>query len=179
MAATTPSPVTTYHSLVTTFTTFLTVAIHTILYERSLYPASTFISARAYNFPVRQSRHPKVCQWILCAVSALEPHLLAGNVERVVMAIFDEQSEVLERFVFDLNQWPRVDAAEVLTEFEEGISGVDIEEQLRATMGRLAGCGAKLGDLPKGCTYTLAFELRDGADPPIGVGYLVQVMSQY
>ena len=66
----------TFASLVTTFTSFLTVAIHTILYERGIYPASTFLSARKYNYPVRQNRHPKVCRWINDAVAAVEAELL-------------------------------------------------------------------------------------------------------
>jgi len=54
----------TYQSLLTTFSDFLTVAIHTILYERAIYPPSTFISTRKYNFPVRQNRHPRVCRLV-------------------------------------------------------------------------------------------------------------------
>lgn len=71
-----PPPLNTYASLVSTFASFLTVAIHTILYERSIYPEASFLSARKYNFPVRQNRHPKVCSWINDAVAAVEAELL-------------------------------------------------------------------------------------------------------
>ena len=62
----------TYDAVVSAFSDFLTVAIHTILYERDIYPQSSFIKARKYNYPVRQSRHPKVCKWIQDAVAAVE-----------------------------------------------------------------------------------------------------------
>lgn len=78
-----------YASLVSFFTTHLTVCIHTILAARSIYPASTFIRARAYNYPVMQSRHPGVCEWINDAVAAVEAELLKGTVARVAMVIFE------------------------------------------------------------------------------------------
>lgn len=62
----------TYRAVVSAFSDFLTVAIHTILFERDIYPKNSFLRARKYNYPVRQSRHPKVCQWIQDAVAAVE-----------------------------------------------------------------------------------------------------------
>ena len=66
----------TYHAIVAAYSDFLTVAIHTILYERKIYPPTTFIKARKYDYPVRQNRHPKVCQWIMDAVAAVEREML-------------------------------------------------------------------------------------------------------
>ena len=167
---------TNFQSILQTFTDFLTVAIHTILYERGIYPADTFISTRKYNFPVRQNRHPKVCSWINDAVSSVSALLLKGTVRRVVVVIYSQDLEVMERFLFDVERFPVVDPKEAFTEFEarEGqgdlkISVTDVEEQLRATIRRLAYTGSKMAPLPEGCTYTVAVELRDQVDPPIGV----------
>jgi|SRR5450432_650920 mitotic spindle assembly checkpoint protein MAD2B len=171
----------TYQALLTTFSDFLTVAIHTILYERSIYPPMTFISTRKYNFPVRQNRHPKVCKWITDAVTAVESEMQKGTVSRVAVVIYSPDAKPLERFMFDVSSFPEVPPVEALTEFEEAQEGeggnattwkvnlVDVEEQLRATVRKLAYCGSKLGTLPEGCTYTVAVELKDKADPPIGV----------
>jgi mitotic spindle assembly checkpoint protein MAD2B len=170
-----------YQSLITAFADFLVVAIHTILYERGLYPQETFLLTRAYNFPVRQNRHPLVCKWVLDAVAAIESQLLKGTVRRVAFVIYSQQQEVLERFMFDVSSFPVVPEQERLTEFEgteewEGEGGeqwsmnkIDVGEQLRATIRKLAYCGGKLGHLPHDCTYTIAVELRDTAEPPIGV----------
>ena len=65
-----------YDSVVAVFGDFLTVAIHTILYERGIYPQASFITALMYNCPVKQSRHPKVCNWIQDAVAAVEDEML-------------------------------------------------------------------------------------------------------
>jgi mitotic spindle assembly checkpoint protein MAD2B len=172
----------TYQSLLTTFSDFLIVAIHTILYERAIYPPTTFISTRKYNFPVRQNRHPKVCKWIMDAVAAVESELQKGTVNRVAVVIYSRDAIPLERFMFDVSSFPEVPAGELLTEFEnrdaeggqQGRSGfkanlVDVEEQLRATVRKLASCGSKLSPLPEGCSYTVTVELKDKADPPIGV----------
>lgn len=86
----------------------------------------------------------------------------------------------MERFVFDVERFPVVPELEKFTEFvrdgegEEGfrgvgVSAVDVEEQLRAAIRKLAYCGGKLGELPEGCTYIVVVELKDTAEPPIGV----------
>ena len=66
----------TYQSVVSAYSDFLTVAIHTILYERNIYPQTSFIKARKYNYPVRQNRHPSLCKWIMDAVAAVEVEML-------------------------------------------------------------------------------------------------------
>lgn len=65
-----------YQSIVSAFSDFLTVAIHTILHERDIYPRPSFLTARKFNCPVKQSRHPKVCKWIQDAVAAVEVEML-------------------------------------------------------------------------------------------------------
>jgi len=167
----------TFRTLVTTFATFLTVAIHTILYERDIYPRTSFLSARKYNFAVRQSRHPRVCKWITDAVSAVEAELLKGAVERVAVVIYDPQDRAVERFMFDTSRFPVVPLAEQDTPLERRnqkgdkvavMPIVDLEEQFRATMSRLSGCGSALKSVPEGSTFSVAVELRDESEPPIG-----------
>ena len=175
---TTPDDTPTFLTLISTFTSFLTIAIHTILYERSIYPRTSFLSARAYNYPVRQSRHPRVCTWINDAVRAVETELLRGSAERVAVLIYDPRTDApLERFVFDVSRFPVVPVAEHRTPLGradgDGTAAtvlplVDLEEQLRAAMARLSECEALLGDVPEGCSFTVAVELRDEGEAPIG-----------
>lgn len=168
----------TFLTFVTTFTDFLTVAIHTILYERSIYPQTSFLSARKYNYSVRQSRHPRVCKWITDAISSVETELLKGTVSRVAVVVYNSKTDTpLERFVFDLGRFPVVPTSEANTPLERTnetgdkvavLPLVDLEEQLRATMARLSECGSVLKPVPSGCTFTIAIELRDESEPPIG-----------
>lgn len=96
------------HPLLTSFPPFLLVAIHSLLYHRHLYPPTTFLSTRAYNLPVHQSRHPTVCAWIRSAVDALSIQLARGTVARVavVMHAPAPSRAVLERWVFDTTAFP-------------------------------------------------------------------------
>lgn len=167
----------TFRSFVTAFTDFLTVAIHTILYERAIYPQTSFLSARKYNFAVRQNRHPKVCEWINDAVGAVEAELLKGAVQRVAVVMYSKQNKPLERFVFDLGRFPIVPAAEIDVPIERLdpngsklpiLPSVDLEEQFRATMSRMTNCSAALEPLPGGCTFTVAIELRRTGEAPLG-----------
>lgn len=75
------------HILLSSFNSFLTIAIHNILYYRNIYPPSTFLSTKAYNLPVHQNRHPKVCAWIRDAVDAVAAQLATGHVSRVAIVI--------------------------------------------------------------------------------------------
>jgi mitotic spindle assembly checkpoint protein MAD2B len=114
-----PIPLNDFTSILHTFSNFFTLAIHNILYVRGLYPEDSFIKAKAYNYPVRQNRHPKVCEWINDAVKAVEDQIAGGKVEKVSVVIHDEQNRVRERWVFDLSAWPVVDRRDRFVEFED------------------------------------------------------------
>ncbi|KAK4889328.1 hypothetical protein LTR27_011865 [Elasticomyces elasticus] len=168
----------TYRTLITHFADFLTVAIHTILYERSIYPKTSFLSARKYNYAVRQSRHPKVCEWINDTVGAIETELLKGTVERVAVVIYSKSLKPTERYVFDVSRFPEVSPADLDTQLKRRSQDgetipvlpsvdLDLEEQFRATMVKLANSGSSLKPLPDGCTFTVAIELKSEGQAPV------------
>jgi len=203
--------------LLTTFTQFLTVCIHNILFYRGLYPATTFLTSRAYNLPVHQSRHPAVCAWVQDAVDAARAQIAQGSVERMAVVIYDATGRPMERWMFDLARFPvweglstgdggrgksKGKGKERAVNPEDGeedsssdkdndddespgggtgersegqqrspsdVNWTDVDEQLRAAVRRLAYTGEKMAPLPEGCTFTVAVELRDVAEAPIGV----------
>lgn len=227
------------HALLSSFTAFLTVAVHTVLFYRRLYPPATFLSARAYNLPVHQSRHPKVCAWVRAAVDAVAAQLAGGGVSRVAVVIHaplttttpspaaagvgsegsDEESgrvrpgAVLERWMFDVSRFPSwPGGAESLRSFDaaagrsrqgeedldedpaavpagaaaagggggdggtgagerggNAVNWADVDEQFRAVVGRMAHAGESMAPLPDGCTFTVAVELKEEGQAPIGV----------
>ncbi|KAH0563052.1 hypothetical protein GP486_002385 [Trichoglossum hirsutum] len=185
--------VNTYRDLVGVFADFLSVAIHTILYERDIYPRSSFRSIRRYGFPVRFNRHPGVCDWISDTVRAIQTELLRfyfciplishlnaqlsrydrlkkNSVERVAVVIYSKASRPLERVVFDLSGFPTIPPSDANTPFEEEDSDVtslaDIMEQLRGAMRKLAFCGSSLTPLPADCTFNVSMELKAGIERP-------------
>ncbi|KAI6709618.1 MUS26 [Diplocarpon mali] len=133
------------------------------------------MTTRAYNFPVHQSRHPAVCDWINSSIASISVLLQKGSVKRIAVPIFDDTGEVMERFMFDVERFPVVGEKERWTEFEgrvegeqAGVKRADVEEQLRGTIRRLDYACSKLAPLPGGCTFSVAVELRDEAEVPIG-----------
>ena len=118
-------------ALLTTFIRFLTVATHTILYNRGLYPPTTFLHTRAYNLPVHQSRHPTVCAWINDALAAVRAQLVLGAVSRVALVVHAPSSAaVVERWVFDLARFPAWGPAcrELRSEVELGADDDDDDD---------------------------------------------------
>lgn len=208
------------HTLLSSFTTFLTVCIHNILYYRSIYPQTTFLSARAYNLPVHQNRHPKVCSWIRDAVDAVSAQLAGGNVDRIAVVIHSPLSRqvapgaepvaaaagpppgsVLERWIFDVARFPAwPGGADAMRDFGSGPAGngrrqmeeddedagaepggagggawprdvnwEDVDQQLRGAVRRVAFAAEKMEALPEGCSFTVAVELKEEGQAPIGV----------
>ena len=185
----------TQNALITTLTSFLTVSIHHILFLRRIYPPVSFLSTRAYNYPVRQNRHPAVCAWVQSAIDAVKDQLEKGTVEKVAMCIFEcDNNEVLERWTFDLRALPVVDHREMDTLFEgrseeggEGGEGeeklgrqdvslrrminvADLEAQFRAVLSRLNSAAGKIEGLAEDQEYsfTITIEVKDNADRPVG-----------
>ncbi|KAH8839107.1 hypothetical protein MCOR27_010472 [Pyricularia oryzae] len=75
------------YTLMSSFNSFLTVAIHNILYYRGIYPQRTFMSVRAFNLPVHQNRHPAVCSWVHDAVDAAIAQIADGAAQRIGIVI--------------------------------------------------------------------------------------------
>lgn len=109
--------------------------------------------------------------------------MLAGSVAQVVFVIFNQKAEVMERFMFSVERFPVVAANDAYVDFgvregQEGREGkeylmkgvprIEVDEQLRATLKTLDYACSRLSPLPENCTYTIAVELRDQAEPPIG-----------
>ncbi|KAK9466569.1 DNA-binding protein [Lipomyces arxii] len=150
--------------LLTAYADFLTVSTHTIIYDRGIYPAESFLLARKYNFPVRQSRHPQVCDWIRNAVFACLDQMKLGEVRKVSIVILSNADAALERFVFDINSFPKVAVED--TRFQMNIK--DMEEQFRSCIMKLSQISTTLGKLPPGCTFTMIVELDKDAKAPQG-----------
>ncbi|KAM0324939.1 hypothetical protein ACHAQA_007906 [Verticillium albo-atrum] len=111
-------------TLLNTFTTFLTLTLHTLLYHRGIYPPRTFLIARHHNLPVPQSRHPAVCAWILDAVAQMQPLLAAGRLAKVSVNLHLPRTlDVAERWVFDVSHFPVWTDADEEEEMAGGVEG--------------------------------------------------------
>ncbi|KAK5089396.1 hypothetical protein LTR24_006212 [Lithohypha guttulata] len=173
---------TTQRALVDTICSLLTVVTHHVLYLRRLYPPVSFLATRAYNYPVRQNRHPEVCTWINDALTAVRDQIEKNTVETVAICIFEcDNYEVLERWSFDLRSLPVVakkdrdipfDSIDDV-ELRKKVNVTDLEASFRALFSRLDTVSGKMRPLPEGdgapeCSFTMTVEVKDGADRPVG-----------
>jgi mitotic spindle assembly checkpoint protein MAD2B len=119
------------HAVLDTFTEFLIVAIHQILYDRSIYLPRTFTAAKIYRLPVQQSRHPGLCAYINHATTVVHDAILGGMIKRILVIIF-VQDLPREQFVFDITRLSqkRLDTAGKQIESEENFPLVDAERPL-------------------------------------------------
>lgn len=173
---------TTQRALVDTICSFLTVATHHVLYLRRLYPPVSFLATRAYNYPVRQNRHPEVCTWIQDALAAVRDQLEKNTVETVAICIFEcDNHRVLERWTFDLRSLPVVTKKDRDVPFDsiddyelrKKVNVTDLEASFRALFSRLDTVSGKMRPLPEGdgapeCSFTMTVEVKNGADRPVG-----------
>ncbi|TDZ31367.1 DNA polymerase zeta processivity subunit [Colletotrichum spinosum] len=171
------------NTLLTSFTAFLTITTHTILYHRRLYPPETFVMTKAHNLPVPQSRHPALCEWINSSLAAVQDQLAVGSASKICIVIHSPGSmAVVERWVFDVANFPvwatgkgkdKLVTGQRFQRREEddddgSVNWVDVNEAYRGALRRIAYAGEVKGPLPEGCTFTVAVELRDEAPAPIG-----------
>eukprot|EP00048_Salpingoeca_helianthica_P010946 m.156810 g.156810 ORF g.156810 m.156810 type:complete len:233 (-) comp15158_c0_seq8:42-740(-) len=122
----------------------LEVAIHTILYVRSVYPATIFERRKKYGVPVQMSRHPELNQYIADSLTTIHHLLQNKNADAVVIVIQSLSGVPLERFVFEFEFLERSLA-----------DAPDLEHALRAILLKLSVCDAALSPNPAECTFAI------------------------
>ena len=70
---------------------FLEVAFHHILFNRSIYPAAIFDRRRVFGIAVRTSRHPELSEYIANVVGGVRTWLREGTLQRVVLVILSPE----------------------------------------------------------------------------------------
>jgi mitotic spindle assembly checkpoint protein MAD2B len=198
----------TYLETLTHFTNFLTAYTHTLLYLRTLYPKTSFTHSRFHNASVYQSRHPLVCEWISDAIAAVREELLNGTVARIGIVVFSYggeegtgQAKIMERYMFDVSQFPVVAKGDRNTEIEwddiatsdpsdnedegDGFGGrkrgktkeldldvdISLSEQFRAALLALTTRTSMLAPLPPNCSFNISMELKDEGDIDPPIGH--------
>lgn len=62
---------------------------------------------------------------------------------------------------------------------ENKVNWSNVHEELRASIRKLAYAGEKMTSLPEGCTFTIAIELREEGEAPIGVCMRFHVLCTF
>ena len=118
-------------------------------------------------------------------MSAIRDQFEKNTVEKVSLCIYEcDGNRVLERWTFDVRSLPSIAKRDRDVPFETCSSDeddllntkvnlADLEAHFRATLSRITTSAARLRPLPEGvgapdCSFTLAVEVKDKADRPVG-----------
>ncbi|WVO18586.1 hypothetical protein L204_106305 [Cryptococcus depauperatus] len=144
---------------------FLEIALHTILCIRQVYPPETFARRRAHGVPVYQSRHPDVRAYVAGVVASLGREIQEGRLRRMTVVVKDVQTgQPLERMIFDVGYISGLDGRK-----DVGLVGAPNADELglmlRGFLIRLSALDGQLQDNKEECTFAVIVETTDGRQP--------------
>jgi len=156
---------------------FLEVAIHQILFVRSIYPKELFERKRKYtNAVVWMSRHPELNDYIADFLQGLNPFLQSGLVEKVAVLIKNNEEETIERFVFDMafqqqqqqqqlhhHHQQSMSSSRVTTGMEDPQIVVDLlelEQELQNFLMTILFRSSQLKPIPQGTSFSVVVYLQ-------------------
>jgi len=99
---------------------FLTVAIHSLLHSRNVYPAGAFKLRQKFHTPVQICYHPDVFSYITSIIESLTDILNHAKLYRVHIFIGSESSG-WEQFTFSFDFLSNVTTQEQLNDLQYGL----------------------------------------------------------
>ncbi|KAF9518528.1 hypothetical protein BS47DRAFT_260829 [Hydnum rufescens UP504] len=155
-----------YRDTAKAITSFLEVAVHTILRTRQVYPADLFVRRKKYDAPVYQSRHPALNEYIAGAIKAAGEELL-GVVDKMVVVIKDQLDRPLERFVFSFQHVVNVGPEDIDKALENAFTAETLSQYFRAFLIKLSVMDSQLGEFSEtdNLSFAIVLECKDGFAP--------------
>ncbi|XP_067615819.1 DNA polymerase zeta subunit 2 [Eurosta solidaginis] len=135
------------------------VFLNHILYLRDLYPQRIFIKRRFYNAPVYVSKFPALNSYIKCALSAARELQQRNNLQAVFLHFYQDELGISEYYTFEIKRLqPAIEVKDQL-DMEPALLYdkffIDFEEELRASLYKLAERLKMLNKLPKGAQFRI------------------------
>ncbi|KAF7784071.1 hypothetical protein Agabi119p4_236 [Agaricus bisporus var. burnettii] len=157
----------TFNETVRGIAEFIEVAIHTILFVRQVYPADVFVRRKKYETPVYQSRHPALNEYISGAVKAVRDEMELGKVEKVIVAIRDQNQVALERFIFSIDHMVQVEAFDKDACVENAMTPSNLVQYFRSFLIKINMIESVLGqlELADDINFSVIIELKDDTVP--------------
>ncbi|WWC62922.1 uncharacterized protein I303_105520 [Kwoniella dejecticola CBS 10117] len=170
MTTTNPQPGLSYKDIADAIISFLEISLHTILYLRSVYPATTFARRRAHGVPIYQSRHPQVRAYITNVISSLAPEIHIGRLRRMTVVIKGvEDGLPRERMIFDMGYLAELERLRDGRGTEVGLIGAPNADELglmlRGFLIKLNALDGQLLDNKGETTFAVVIETNDSLEP--------------
>nr|XP_022322876.1 uncharacterized protein LOC111124316 [Crassostrea virginica] len=139
------------------FSEFLEIAIHSVLYNRELYPAGVFERRKKYNVPVQICVHPEVNQYITQVVNGISEFNSNKELEKVAIVVLNSELKPLEKFVLEIHK-PDISQNQQTDRYL-----YQLEQSLRSFLLKINMADSLLNPLPRDCTWTVHATTRESA----------------
>ncbi|KAI8053986.1 HORMA domain-containing protein [Syncephalis plumigaleata] len=144
---------------------FFEYSIHSILFQRGLYPAEDFKMAKKYGLNMMISTDDSLQIYLKQVLTQLEAWMMEGKVKRLVLAIMSRQTrKVLERWQFDIQvvQSPE----EANTSDKPTKTEKEINKEIQAIIRQITASVTFLPILQEKCTFNILVYADHDAEVP-------------
>ncbi|KAI9204272.1 DNA-binding protein [Polychytrium aggregatum] len=146
---------------------FFEYGIHTILYQRGIYPAEDFKSIKKYGQTLLVNNDDNVKAYLKQILIQLEKWIMAKTISKLVLVISSKETrEVLERWQFDIDL---VKDDDITTQKKSGGANKtekEINMEISAIMRNITASGSFLPMIDEPCTFNvLAYTEKDAEVP--------------
>ncbi|CAI4214964.1 unnamed protein product [Parascedosporium putredinis] len=166
---------------------FFQYSIHSILFQRGVYPAEDFVAVKKYGLNMLVSADDQVKAYIKKIMSQLDKWMVGGKISKLVIVITDKDTgEHVERWQFDVqifgksssksrtaltaadqeNQTPSSDAGEAISEKTEK----EIQDEIAAIFRQITASVTFLPQLSGDCTFNVLVYADADSDVPVEWG---------
>ncbi|EGR44301.1 uncharacterized protein TRIREDRAFT_23446 [Trichoderma reesei QM6a] len=154
---------------------FFQYSIHTILFQRGVYPAEDFTAVKKYGLNMLVSADDQVKAYIKKIMSQLDKWMVGGKISKLVIVITDKDTgEHVERWQFDQQQQQQENSssASAATPLfaEKDKPEAEIQAEIAAIFRQITASVTFLPQLTGDCTFNVLVYADADSDVPVEWG---------
>ncbi|KAL7954743.1 DNA-binding protein [Trichoderma compactum] len=153
---------------------FFQYSIHTILFQRGVYPAEDFTAVKKYGLNMLVSADDQVKAYIKKIMSQLDKWMIGGKISKLVIVITDKDTgEHVERWQFDQQQQQQQENASSTNTplfAEKDKPEAEIQAEIAAIFRQITASVTFLPQLSGDCTFNVLVYADADSDVPVEWG---------
>ncbi|KAK0669824.1 putative mitotic spindle checkpoint component [Cercophora samala] len=172
---------------------FFQYSIHTILFQRGVYPAEDFSAVKKYGLNMLVSSDDQVRSYIKKIMSQLDKWMLGGKISKLVIVITDKDTgEHVERWQFDVQIFKKASSSSsrsktstppagdenkggagdgpTASEKEKEKTEVEIQQEIAAIFRQITASVTFLPQLSGNCTFNVLVYADADSEVPVEWG---------
>ncbi|PTB62064.1 DNA-binding protein [Trichoderma citrinoviride] len=150
---------------------FFQYSIHTILFQRGVYPAEDFTAVKKYGLNMLVSADDQVKAYIKKIMSQLDKWMVGGKISKLVIVITDKDTgEHVERWQFDQQENSSSASATTALFAEKDKPEAEIQAEIAAIFRQITASVTFLPQLTGDCTFNVLVYADADSDVPVEWG---------